>query len=1009
MNPEITEVAEATETTGTAQNTGLSAEHLAQIESRGILPEWAAANCISCDIPKASVMLAYEAKSAGIMLVSDEYGQWQFRPDEPWISKTGDLPKYRTPYHEYDLFLAKHPSIDGYWRDLEALKARCFAIDGKPYLVLTEGGFKAIIGCQNDIPTVAVVGVTMALTPKSKGEPDLIPGLKRLAEAGFNFIIGFDSDIKPETIKNVGAAEKRMTKYLEAYKCEVLSVTGHWKSEDGKGMDDFIQNKGIEEFRAILEKAKTSEGKKTAKPPSPRQIAHQLAEDYRAIWQFDNEQKTWRIWAEKTWEKLEIASFASLIKSTIDARGVDYKGFSYIADTIKLVECDLRQNHWQKWDRKRFINFKNGILDGDTGELLEHCPGSGFTSALPFEYKPLKGKITNVLQALEENCPNIHRWMNLAMKGNVKKIAKLLAIVNGCLRFSFHGWQQFVHLIGVPGSGKGTFARLLEKVVGKENSQPCALENLKDGSTIASIIDKQLVVFSDERKPVGVDTILRLTGGDTINYREIFTPAAKASFYGLLLICSNDPIFMGNTTGLERRLCLVAFDNPIPKALRNPDIEASFDDEIAALIAIALAMPSTEVAQSIKGIGDAEIADFKITEWEMKVRMDSLAAFFEMNLIVEDGAKIQAGDLYKNYKDFCEEIKKPAMSLTTFSPGLEKLCTELHQPATRDKSGRHVTFLGLRLRKDEDAHPTYSQKLTALAGLDAGVAGLSAGLSAGLATIPCKGLQDLQDLSLNTFENSQILKTEPDTESSEVQGKTEKTEKTEKTNIKEVSPSSPASPANPLQDKALSPASQVLHSPASPAIGDALNDSELELIQFIRACDDTEEAIDIQKILTDCCDRNEADRAKIWAALNSEEQSKYKSLLNPPQSVPEPIAPPTVAAPTVETTPEPTVAAPPPVEATPEPIALPTATAPKKRKEFKLGDRVIVAATISGNKAYRSAVGEVVRVSDDERGEQVCKVKLDKRVRSSDSYECPASQLMPEPISPAWQELPKKP
>ena len=92
------------------------------------------------------------------------------------------------------------------------------------------------------------------------------------------------------------------------------------------------------------------------------------------------------------------------------------------------------------------------------------------------------------------------------------------------------------------------------------------------------------------------------------------------------------------------------------------------------------------------------------------------------------------------------------MSLTTFSPGLEKLCTELHQPVIRDRSGRHVTFIGRRLRRDEDEHPTYSQKLAVIAGLDTP----NTGLDPGLATIQGKGLQDLQDLTPNILENCQI-------------------------------------------------------------------------------------------------------------------------------------------------------------------------------------------------------------------------------------------------------------
>ena len=77
--------------------TNLTAEHQAQILARGINLAWVIANCKSFDTDTATLMLGYKALSAGIMLMSDEYGQWQFRPDEPWASKDGKKPKYRTP------------------------------------------------------------------------------------------------------------------------------------------------------------------------------------------------------------------------------------------------------------------------------------------------------------------------------------------------------------------------------------------------------------------------------------------------------------------------------------------------------------------------------------------------------------------------------------------------------------------------------------------------------------------------------------------------------------------------------------------------------------------------------------------------------------------------------------------------------------------------------------------------------------------------------------------------
>jgi putative DNA primase/helicase len=487
--------------------TKLTAEHQAHIEARGINLPWAAANCISCDIDKASVVLDYPAKSAGIMLISDEYGQWQFKPDEPWASKDGKVPKYRTGKGEYDAFLAKHPEIKAYWSDLETLRARCFTIDGKPYLLITEGGFKAITGCQFGIPTIALVGVTMGLTPRSKGEPDLVPALKRLAEAGFNFIIAFDSDTKPETVKSVRRAEKRLAESLRAYGCDVLSVTGHWEpGENGefKGMDDFITKKSIEEFRAILmQAASRSEtldtwNKNTKKPPTVREVAAQLAEQYSSKWKYDHEQQTWRVDSGKHWQKKDLGQFNSLLKTVLDAKNIPYPGGAYIRDVRDLLEMDLRVDKWQTWDRARFINFSNCVLDGNKGSTLSHSPAMGFKSFLPYDYKPLESDLSDSLEALRANCPAVYKFFHTAMKGDKRKMFKLLAIVNALLKHRFFDLQMFVHLVGAPGSGKGKFARFCQKLVGEDNTTGCQLDKLSDGSTKASIMDKQLVVYADE-------------------------------------------------------------------------------------------------------------------------------------------------------------------------------------------------------------------------------------------------------------------------------------------------------------------------------------------------------------------------------------------------------------------------------------------------------------------------------------------------------------------------------
>ncbi|MEG4891646.1 DUF3854 domain-containing protein, partial [Microcoleus sp. F8-D2] len=752
----------------------LSPKHKSHIESRGLLNGWSFATCRTVSAEEASVYLGYAAKSGGI-LFAGKTGQFQFKPDKPWKSEScKKAPKYRTPVGEYDAFLPQHPTDKGYWEP-ENLKQHCYQLNDHPYLLITEGVFKAIAGCSNDLPTIALMGISMGLTAKKsdlQNKRYLVPILEAYARAGFGFIIAFDADAA--TNKSVIWEQRKLGRQLLKFGVPVRSVTAQWEpgtEGETKGMDDFIQKKGIEEFRRMLVKSISFEdwesnlddegdNKTASKPPAPRQLARQLAEDCGQIWKFDNETKTWRIWTGKHWERTDDGNFRTLVKTTIDARNIAYKGSSYITDVLSLLTDDLRVKHWEMWDRKRYIAFDDAVWDSDTGKTLEHSPGMGFTSFLPYRYKPLTGTDADAVETLRHNCPNTYRWMNTAMQGDRQKILKLLAIVNGLLKFRFFDLQMFVHLIGKPGSGKGTFIRLLQKIVGRENWKGCKLRNMDDGSTMASIIDKQLVACPDERAATGVDAILSLTGGDAVSYREVYKPASDAFFYGLLIVGSNNPIFVGDTTGLDRRLCLVHFDNPLPTVLRNSQIEAGMDAEISQLIAVALNLSDSTVSERIQGVGKNQIAEFKLQEWEMKLQTNSVAAHFDDCLIVDPTASTPTGKLYEHYKNWCDSNLK-AVSHIKYPKMLSELCNDYLELGSVKwkRSGGRSWFEGLRFRDRGETSPTHSDSLSALipqnlptdTGCNTGLNGVDTGLVRGSESLPDGNYSHLRGLEVQNF------------------------------------------------------------------------------------------------------------------------------------------------------------------------------------------------------------------------------------------------------------------
>ena len=670
----------------------------------------------------------------------------QFKPDKAIQFPEKEKPtKYLSDKgHPYDAIALRHPDKDFWQRVLD---------DVSIIVDIDEGTKKAGAGMTCGLPSLALCGVSMW---QIKGE--LVPNLAAVAVPGRTIRIRFDMDVL--TKKEVRIEVKKLVKKLEQRGCTVLVAM--WNEELGLKVDDVKVKHGPEMVHKIMSEAqsypqwlKSLEAQmkepiapgdapaKTQKPPTPREIAAELDDEYRQQWKYHESQQTWRAWSGKCWEKKGLGEFKSLIVRTLDAKGINYSGIEYINNVVEMLKCYLRQVEWQMWDRKCYINFNNCVLDGHSLKTLPHSPGMGFTSHLPYDYKPLAGSLGDSLEALQVNCPKIYHFFYEAMKGDKRKMFKLLAIINALLKHRFFDLQMFVHLVGAPGSGKGKFLRFCQKLVGKDNTTACQLEKLSDGSTKASVIDKQLVVFPDERKPVGIDSILSLTGGDEISYRELYQPAASAHFYGNIVICSNKPIFVGDTTGLERRLCLVGFDNPIATEKRDHSLEQELDSEISACIAIALSLTNSAVTQSIQGIGANQIIEYKRKEWEMKVESDSIAAFFDMALINDPTAETRTGKLFEAYTNFCGEGGMSRIKLPKFGGMLADILLSENLPFTR-KQGAQASFVGLRLRTDTDTQPTHSEVLAGLEGVCEGVAGGLQGVCEGFEPPPNIELRDLR-------------------------------------------------------------------------------------------------------------------------------------------------------------------------------------------------------------------------------------------------------------------------
>jgi putative DNA primase/helicase len=603
---------ELSKLTQTCSKFFLNTKHQADIQARGLLNNWVRSSSKTVTAEEASFHLGYKAKSGGILFIGQN-GQVQFLPDKPW-KNNGEKkpPKYRSPLGEFDAFLPPSPDNPLYW-EIEALKREAFYINDVPYILLTEGVFKAIAGCSNDIPTISLLGVEQGLTGQAhdvEGKRFLVDALRKLAEAGFGFIIAFDADAT--TNSNVREAQKKLAKQLAKFKVPVRIITGAWppasaieggEVKNTKGMDDFIQHKGIEEFRAILTKAKLfdeNDSEPDGNDKKPRRksedvLANEIAEKYRSklawhipaqCWmRYEADSETMGIWSE---EPKEIVR--GLVMADLEVNSGIYTS-ALVSNICTHLQSLLGVKRWNN-AATDLIPLKNGVFNFKTGKFKKHQPGYFLTWRLPYDYKPAA------------TCEPIVQWLEEA--AGDKQVARLLiaylrAILTG--RTDIH---RLLELVGPGGSGKSTYSRLAQALIGTENTHTTTLVKL-EGSRFetACLWNKRLAIINDSERYAGNVTVLKAaTGGDTIPHEVKFVQSQRGFvFDGKVILTSNEIIQSSDyTSGLERRRITVPFLNRIPVEnqrslieIKGDKVSGEFTDCLPGLFNLVVAMPDEEM------------------------------------------------------------------------------------------------------------------------------------------------------------------------------------------------------------------------------------------------------------------------------------------------------------------------------------------------------------------------------------------------------------------------------
>lgn len=209
-----------------------------------------------------------------------------------------------------------------------------------------------------------------------------------------------------------------------------------------------------------------------------------------------------------------------------------------------------------------WICFKNGLYDTKSNILIPHNPSFKCTNQIDFNFNPYA----------KTQAGAFDEWLDFAIPNDADKTTIMEYF--GLTLTRDTRFQKFLILNGCGGTGKSTLIRLIESVVGDENTAHISLTELSERFATYGLKGKLLNTCADLETSALSETavIKKLVGEDTIRGEKKGYDAFSFHNTARLIFSTNElPVVKGEKSdGFYRRLLVVNM-NQKPKTV-NPNL-----------------------------------------------------------------------------------------------------------------------------------------------------------------------------------------------------------------------------------------------------------------------------------------------------------------------------------------------------------------------------------------------------------------------------------------------------
>jgi putative DNA primase/helicase len=617
----------------------LSDEHREFLKSRAITDEV----IDSCGIQSRT------SKPTGIVFPwrsRDGEEVFQLRPDHPIKDAKGRLMKY--------LFPEDSPLIMNKLRDAD---------DGGPILIV-EGTKQQYVALSYAPPEYAVYGLSGCWGWVDQGKVTWVPDL--MWTFGRAVYLLFDADL--DSNHAVWSAASEYTKQLKRSGVSEVKYV-QTTARGSNGLDDVLSALP-EDRRATMLALWLSQatGKLPKKPRLPKTSGF-FKEDGSLLVKQATEAVLRENPAALTAER-SVALYmngayridrSAMISKVVDLLGDDYR--MQWRETIEETAIGILYSQGlilPDHITVPLLNVRNGMLDLATMTLKPHDPSYMSSSQIPIEWDA------------DAKCPAYEEWIYDRIGDQVDDLEEASSVMLDPSRTP----TKAVFAFGPSRSGKSTFIRILQEIVGNENRSAVTLHQLSDDKFAAANVYGKILNSAADISTRHVDDLSifkMMAGEDSINGNRKYGAQFTFTNRALFAFSANEPPTVGEVSRayLER---IKPFEFPRSYAGReNPEIEEAIMRELSGVVVrLVRAWQRMRERGHYLPTNPAvrrrfEVKSNRVLQWLTEEK--KIVPTETVTVGMDGGSTLTA--LYQSFVKWAEDQKSKPMGKKTFTSHLE--------------------------------------------------------------------------------------------------------------------------------------------------------------------------------------------------------------------------------------------------------------------------------------------------------------------------------------------------